>query len=142
MCSAIALVACAILPGCGISAYMAATKPPRKDLDMLRSGTPRRALVGEFGLPEESGTADDGSIVDVWNFAQGDYKWVKGSKTVAYILADIGTLGLWEIVGIPTEILSNRDERTYVVVYDADSRVRSVTTLGKRGYIEQAGAVG
>ena len=61
-------VSIAGLPGC--SAYLSATKPGRKDMTVFALGTPRRVIIGELGLPEESARSDDGTPIDIWNFAR------------------------------------------------------------------------
>ena len=67
---------------------------------------------------------------------------MKVPKTMFHVAADFFTIGLWEVVGTPAEILMKQDALTYVVSYDDENRARCVTVLGKKGAIEQTGTIG
>jgi hypothetical protein len=135
-----ALLLTAMLFGC--SAYLSATKPPRKEVEVLKVGARRQEIIAALGLPEESARGEDGSRVEAWNFAQGDSNLVKIPKTIFHVLADIGTVGMWEVVGTPVEILLQQASKTYIITYDQDDDVKSVTILGEGGSIEHLGDIG
>ena len=42
----------------GCSVYMAANQPPAKNIDLFKVGTPRAALLAEFGYPTSSEEKD------------------------------------------------------------------------------------
>jgi hypothetical protein len=56
---------------------------------------------------------------------------VKVGRTIAHGTADVMTLGLWEIVGTPTEATLNGHRVAYEVTYDANDRVEQVVPLKK-----------
>ncbi len=42
---------------------------------------------------------------------------------------DVLTLGLWEVIGTPTELILSGDKHEVTVVYDADGRLVSVNDV-------------
>ena len=125
------LLSCLMLTSCSV--YMAATKPGKKDLNVLNIGTPRDVVLGEFGPPNASRKDDEGLVVESWSFRQGDTTGWKIGKTAFHAAADIVTLGLWEVVAVPAEIVMEQDLRTYIVTFDEHDTVKSVKVLGKGG---------
>ena len=115
---------------------MAATKPPKKDLNVLNLGTPRDTILGEFDPPTSSVKNENGEVVETWSFKQGDSTGLKVGKTAFHAAADVATLGLWEVVGTPAEVIMEKDLRTYVVTFDEQEKVKAVKVLGKGGIQE------
>jgi outer membrane protein assembly factor BamE (lipoprotein component of BamABCDE complex) len=65
----VALIAVVWLSGCSV--YMAANQPPAKNIDLFKVGTPRSALLAEFGYPTSTETKADGKKYDIYRFTQG-----------------------------------------------------------------------
>ncbi|GAB4267482.1 hypothetical protein [Deferrisoma sp.] len=110
------------------SVVMATRQPTEKDLSVLRVGTPRSALIAEFGSPvhtEES----DGKKKDIFKFVQGYSTGAKAGRALLHGTADVLTLGLWEVIGTPTEAIFDGKEVAFEVTYDENNRVETVTPL-------------
>ena len=107
---------------------MAANQPDKKDLGVLKSGTPRSAVLGELGTPIET-TMRSGAKVDVFAFTQGYSGVEKGGRAVLHGAADVLTLGLWEVVATPLEGYANGTKVSLEVIYDREDRVAKVVPL-------------
>lgn len=114
----------------GCSVFMAAKQPDKKDVELFKVGTPRAMLLAEFGLPVHS-EVKDGKKTDIFKFVQGYSTGAKAGRAVFHGVADFFTLGLWEIVGTPTEGVFSGDEMVFQVTYDADDRIAEVVALKK-----------
>jgi len=109
---------------------MAAKQPPKKNLGVLKEGTPRSLLLAEFGQPVATETKD-GKRVDVFSFTQGYSKGAKAGRALFHGAADVFTLGLWEVFATPTEGIFDGKKLAFEVTYDASDKVEKVITLQK-----------
>ncbi|MBI3291680.1 MAG: hypothetical protein HYZ73_02565 [Elusimicrobia bacterium] len=117
-----------LLSQTGCSVFMAAKQPPQKDMSVLRQGTSRSILLAELGQPAAT-EMKDGKKVDVFSFTQGYSKPAKAARAVFHGAADVFTLGLWEVVGTPTEAIFDGTKMALEVTYDENDRVESVVDL-------------
>lgn len=115
-----------LLTGCSV--YMAANQPPAKNVDLFKVGTPRSALLAEFGYPTSTETRD-GKKYDIYRFTQGYSGGAKAARAVGHGVASVLTLGLWEVIGTPIEAVNSGDLTAYEVGYGNDDRVDVVITL-------------
>jgi hypothetical protein len=120
----VALLGTLLLEGCSV--YMAANKPGPKDMNILRPGTPRGAVLREFGAPQVSRTNSDGLLEETWTFQPGESLGWKLPRILFNAAADVFTLGLWEIVATPTEMLLKKDQKTFDLVFDKEERIKDV----------------
>ena len=119
---------------------MAAHQPDAKDLNVLSVGQPRARLIAELGPPVSSHMVD-GVRTEIFSFTQGYSGGAKPRRALLHGAADVATLGLWEVVGTPTEGYVNGTQLSAQVTYDAQDRVTAVVPL--KGSEElQASAVG
>jgi hypothetical protein len=88
----------------GCSVFMAAKQPDKKDLSCLSAGTPRNAVLAELGQPIHT-EMKEGKRLDSFSFTQGYSKEAKVGRAFFHGAADVFTLGLWEVVGTPTEAI-------------------------------------
>lgn len=123
------LAASLCLQGCAV--FMAAKQPGRKDISLFKTGVSRGELVAEFGAPTVS-EKRDGKKYEIFKFTQGYSTGVKAGRAVFHGAADVFTLGLWEVIGTPTEAVFNGAEMAYEVSYDSNDCVDSVTLLKKK----------
>ena len=130
----LALLACS-QPGCSV--YMAANQPDKKDMGVLKTGTPRSAVLAELGAPIEA-TTRGGAKVDVFTFVQGYSGLEKGGRAVLHGAADVFTLGLWEVVGTPIEGYANGTKVSVEITYDREDRVTKVVPIRGQEVIAQA----
>ena len=79
--------------------------------------------VGQFQLKKQ------GHQVDVFNFVQGYSKANKTARAVGHGVADVMTLGLWEVVGTPVEGIANGEINQVEVWYNNQNRVSKVIPL-------------
>ena len=114
---------------------MAANQPGKKDLSVLHPGTPRGMVLAEFGQPAATEITGQGPAqrrVDIFSFVQGYDKVNKGVRVVGHGVADFFTLGLWEVVGTPTEMVFDGDKLVYRVTYDQDDYVEEAVLLKRK----------
>ena len=116
----------AFLNGCSV--FMAAKQPGYKNLSVLTVGNRRADVVAELGAPVLS-EEKDGKKKDVIVFRQGYSKGNKTSRALFHGVADIFSLGLWEIIGTPTEIIADGRDVRVEVFYDANENVEKVNYL-------------
>lgn len=114
----------------GCSVFMAAKQPGKKDIDLFRTGTSRSTLLAEFGMPAVS-EIRNGKKFEIYRFVQGYSTGAKAGRAVFHGVADVFTLGLWEIVGTPAETVFSGNELAYEVSYDENDRVDQVIVLRK-----------
>ena len=114
----------------GCSVFMAAKQPDAKDVDLIKVGTPRSMLLAEFGPPSVS-EIRDGKKHEIFKFVQGYNAGVKAGRAVFHGAADVFTLGLWEVVGTPTEGIFHGTDMAFEVTYDKNDRIDHVVALKK-----------
>lgn len=127
----VSLFALLIIPNFGCSVFMATKQPSAKNVDMFKVGTPRDMLVAEFGSPATS-EVRDGKKSEIFKFVQGYSSGAKAGRAFFHGAADVMTLGLWEVVGTPTELVFSGDEMAYEVTYDDKDKIDQVTVLKKQ----------
>lgn len=119
------------LPSSGCATVMAAHQPGKKNLDVLSRGVPRDVVISELGAPIHSET-ENGKKVDIFKFVQGYSQGNKTLRTVGHGVADVFTLGLWEVVGTPAEATFHGQDMAVKVIYDADNKVEDKVYLKQR----------
>ena len=124
---AVAATLAATSTGCAV--VMAAKQPDYKNVDLVKVGTPRGALLGEFGHPTATDTRPNGDRCDVFSFTQGYSGGAKAGRAFVHGVADVLTLGLWEIIGTPTEAVFSGSTVGYETCYDKEDRVKQVILL-------------
>ena len=114
----------------GCSVAMAAHQPSKKDVGLFSPGVPRSLVLAEVGGPVTSETKA-GKRVEVYAFTQGYSKAARVSRTIGHGAADVFTMGLWEVVGTPTEAVFDGKRVAYEVTYDSSDRIENVVRLKK-----------
>jgi len=118
------------LYGCFV--YVAAKQPEKRNIDLFKVGTPRSILLAEFGYPVVSEVREDGKKYEIYTFTQGYSGAAKAGRAISHGAADVFTLGLWEVVGTPTEGAFDGTEMAYEVKYDENDKVDQVVLLKKK----------
>ena len=114
----------------GCSVFMAAKQPEKKDTKMLAVGVPRAVILAEFGAPVSTVKNGD-ETVDIFSFKQGYGKAAKFGRMMFHGVADVATLGLWEIIGTPVESGFDGNNIAYQITYDQNENVKTVVQLKK-----------
>ena len=128
MVTAILLGTLSIFSGCSV--FMAAKQPGKKDVSVLREGNRRSLILAEFGHPVNTEKTEDGRT-DVYKFTQGYSSGAKTGRAVVHGTADVLTLGLWEVIGTPTEAAFDGREMAVEIQYDKEDFVTAVIPLTK-----------
>lgn len=123
----LALGFAATTSGCAV--VMAAKQPDYKNVELFKVGTPRGALLGEFGHPTATDTKPDGTRCDTFSFTQGYSGGAKAGRAFLHGVADVFTLGLWEVIGTPAEAIFSGSTVGYQACYDKEDRVQTVILL-------------
>ena len=114
------------------SVYMASQQPGKVNTKLFKAGTSRSLLLAEIGLPVSSEIRKDGKKYEIFSFVQGYGAGAKAGRAVFHGIADIATLGLWEIIGTPTEGTFDGKNIAYEVRYDQDLIVDQVIILKRK----------
>lgn len=117
-----------LLASSGCAAIKATEQPNKKNFNVLARGTPRTHVIAEFGAPTWSDERP-GAVTDVFAFRQGYTKEVKAGRALFHGAADVATIGLWEVVGIPAETLIDGTEVQVSIAYDETQRVESIDVI-------------
>lgn len=116
-----------ILAG-GCAAVKATQQPSKRDVAVLNRGVPRTHVIAELGHPSWSNHSQGGTV-DVFAFKQGYSKTTKAARALAHGAADVATLGLWEVVGIPVESIADGTDVQVEVHYAPDQTVERVVVI-------------
>lgn len=114
----------------GCSVFMAAKQPEKKDTKMLVVGVPRAVVLAELGAPVSTVKNGD-ETTDIFSFKQGYSKGAKFGRVVFHGVADVATLGLWELIGTPVESGFDGKNIAYQVVYDKNDNIKNVVQIKK-----------
>lgn len=141
------LVVVGVLNLSGCSVYMAANQPGKKDLAVLEHGTPRQDVVAELGTPIWSEDRNQ-ETVEIYKFKQGYSKPVKLGRTLFHAIADVASIGVWEIPGTLIEKVGlHGTDMTAKVSYGAEGRVQTsdlfdATKLEQEALTAREGTIG
>ena len=116
-----ALIATLLLGGCSVK--MAASTKNTPNLSVIAVGQDRYFVVSQIGNPNQSSIIDD-ERVD--NFIINKNNVYLGyTRAFIYGLLDMGTLGLWELIGTPLEeFIQSEDKMT--IYYDSEDKVQLI----------------
>ena len=128
LCFLLSFLMMAVLSACAV--VKATNQPGKKDLSVLSPHTPRSHVIAELGKPVSTEIKNH-HRVDVYSFVQGYSKTAKTVRAVGHGVADVFTLGLWEIAGTPIEGAANGKKMQVEITYDKDNTIQKVTYLKK-----------
>lgn len=119
------------LPSQGCSVYLAASQPEKVDVKAIEGGgMSRDAVIARLGAPTSSIENDDGTRTDIYQFYEGSETGWKVGRAAFHATADVFTLGLWEIVGTPTEMAVKGDKVTARAEFDKNDKLVNFEVLG------------
>jgi hypothetical protein len=121
----------------GCSVVMATQQPSRKDFSVLTKGVDRSRVVAELGTPLTT-EVKDGKRTDVFAVRQGYSTGSKVGRALFHGVADVFTLGLWEVVGTPVEAIASGTDVKVGVCYDKNDRVEEIITYSGKEKVDEA----
>ena len=125
--STVTFLILAVASGCSV--WMETKRPQYTDVTSVQKGTPRYIAAAVLGKPIQTYTKD-GKDVDVFQAdPKGRYTGTKVGVSIFNSVADIFSLGMWEAVATPAELLTKHKLTTYVVTYAADQTVDSIEAV-------------
>ena len=86
-------------------------------------------VLSELGTPIATEKDADGNTVDIFKFKQGYSAGNKGVRMLGHGVADVFSLGLWEVIGTPAEAVFSGKEMSIKVTYDKDNKIKDVAYL-------------
>ncbi len=120
------LLSCLLFNGCSI--VMAVRQPPKKDLNILSTGTARNDVIGRLGEPFSTEKKEDDRI-DLYQFRQGYSTINKTGRALFHATADVFSFGIWEAVGTPSEKIFDGKRMTIKIVYDKQDLIKETIFL-------------
>lgn len=121
------IVCCMSFSGCSV--VMAARQPDKKNIKRLTVGTPRDTVLADLGAPLTSEKDNQGNKVDIFKFKQGFDAPTKATRALVHGVADVFTLGLWEVVGTPAEAVFGGKDMAIKITYDENDKIKDVVYL-------------
>lgn len=130
MMKGIAIIVSALL-ATGCSAWMAGQRSVYKgDPVIIQVGADRMAIENALGPPDMAVSVDNGRTKVIYKVDPDAHSRAGRNAAVAWhIVADVFTLGLWEIVGTPTEMAAKDQFTTYLIYYSKEGKVEQVETV-------------
>ena len=86
------------------------------DLSVLRAGAAKTQIESKLGPPESEAILADGRTQSTYEYEVGNES--SAGRAGVHAAMDILTLGVWELVGTPLEVMQGEEMRV-VVIYDA-----------------------
>ncbi len=97
---------------------------------VIQVGADRTAVEGTLGPPDIVVSLDDGRVKAVYKIDPDAHTRAARNSAVAWhIVADVFTLGLWEIIGTPAEMAARDQFVTYLIYYGKDGKIETVDTV-------------
>jgi hypothetical protein len=80
----------------------------------------------------------DGKRKDVFYVRQGYSTGAKAGRAIFHGVADVFTLGLWEVVGTPVEAVASGTDVKVAVCYDSCDKVETIETYSGKEKVDEA----
>ncbi len=114
----------------GCSVFMSANRSTYKDTSILKVGADRDVVLAELGPPNASLKMENGGYKDIYKIYPNAHRaGSKGAAVAGHAVADILTLGLWEIVGTPLELAAQDKPVTFILKYNPEGKLVEMETI-------------
>ncbi len=124
------MIATALLPfliqTCSVG--MAASGHEKMDTSIAFPGSNRAAVMSKLGAPETSRGLDNGFREDTYLIKKGNE--ANPNRAWIHPAMDLSSLGLWELVATPYEMVQKEETYRLLIMYDSRG---VVTDIRKRG---------
>lgn len=126
------LVFAGLLSGlAGCSTIMEATRQDPVSLNQFHLGDRRFNVLGTIGAPVIASQKDDDKSCDIYRISiRGPSSLRKSAVAAGEAVADLATLGLFEVVAAPAELATRNKLHTVAFCY-ANDRLVSIHDAGK-----------
>ena len=112
-----------LLSGCSVG--MAVSGKENLDTSIVFPGVPRRAVIARLGPPETSIKDSEGNYIDSYVFVKGNEPSI--DRAFAHGALDVLTLGLWEFIGTPVEIVAGAESNSILIIYyDSEEKIKEI----------------
>ena len=117
------------LSGCSV-AMSASRSAAKGDLNLMQPGTERSIVENSFGPPDMTASLDNGKTKVIYKIDIDAHSAEARNAAVAgHLVADVLTLGLWEVVGTPLELAAQDKMTSYIIIYNDKNVIESVETI-------------
>ena len=114
------------LQACSVG--MAASGNKQQDTSIIFPGSNRAVIISKLGPPETSRKLEDGKIEDSYLIKEGNE--ASSGRAWAHAGLDLLSLGLWEAVATPYELVQTEERSRFLITYDAAGNVVDIQKLG------------
>ncbi len=124
----IGVISCIILLmyGSGCSIYRAANAPSPIPLKEVRAGVDRNKIIAVLGMPRSTEVNANNERTDVHEYIDGNSQESK-ARILLYVVGDLFTLGIAELVFWPIEMATLQGEEGRAVIsYDRHGKAKDV----------------
>lgn len=112
-----------LLSSCSVG--MALSGKEEMNTSILYPGVPREAVILRLGEPEHSAIDEEGNYIDTYTRIKGNQP--SSTRAVVHGTLDVITLGLWEVLATPIEIVEGVETKSqFVIYYDAEERIKEI----------------
>ncbi len=120
---------------CSVGMALSGTKAT--DTSVFYNGAERSFVMAKAGLPEVSIQGKDGNWIDTYLIVKGNEP--SAGRAIGHGVMDVLTLGLWEVLGTPIEVVAGMEDKSrFIVYYDEDQKIVNV----ERIYVETPAVIG
>lgn len=111
----------------GCSVGMAAMGKEPMNTSIVYPGVPRPAVLARLGKPETSIKDEEGNYIDSYIIVKGNEP--STGRAVVHGTLDVLSLGLWEIVGTPFEMIEGVETKSSLIIYyDSEERIKEIVS--------------
>lgn len=123
------LLSAFLLSGCAV-AMSANRSTYQGDPSMIQPGADRTLIESTFGSPNMTASLNNGATKAIYKIDPNAHRaGTRNAAVAGHVVADVLTLGLWEVVGTPLELAAQDKMTTYIIVYNADGKAESVEVV-------------
>ena len=123
------LVICLLSSGCSVL-MVASRESYRGDINVIKAGVQRSAVIAELGEPDNMTTLENGGWDDRYTLDPDAHRGVTKFFTgLFYLAADLFTLCLTEFLFTPTEIAFKDKLRVYHLTYGSDGTLSGIEKI-------------
>jgi len=113
----------------GCSVDIAFKNPSKVDIEGLENskGVDHSYVLSQCGTPISWYKNEDGGRTETYTFYEGSSG--AGQRGVFHLIVDLATLGAWEIIAFPFELVARGDQLIAKAVFDADDKLVSFQVI-------------